>query len=1507
METNHTRLDDKNDEFQNFTALEIGKQSSLERNLRQFISTTLDERNLWSFPVLRDGQVKPIDITEEISNNYSEDFGFSLLSTNRLDKIDEIIRKHPQTANKRIILEWLKGKGRKPITSKTLIDVLYEIGLTTVADEVYTTCITLKIMDDPYKPSLVKDYSVSLSDKYEEESVMNSTQWLPRMFEGREVTINFVDLELKEKGSNTLLVDLIDGIISGTRILFLGRPGVGKSTIVRHLSKTLTHTEQFYLVIKIHLGMTGKIDSLFTLLDKANVNESFDSYDINVISDYVSATLGEGVCILLDGFDEYRYDSSDYVASLISGFRLKRSVIIITSRPGAAEVIQNSFQSNSLRRTVEIIGFGDSSVRTYLEQLRLSEDKYQTIYQYFDTHPIVRQLCYLPLHLSMVVYIAVITTDSNTLSLADTETELYSDFLTLTMTQYEHVRHHQMANSLIECFDDSYKQTNPNVCFILQTISENAFNGVMSRELTFNSSSFNGLANGVNMSTEIEALSFFKTETFYDRHGYRLYKYYYSHPTFQEFLAAFHLTTLPRDEQLKYTSYFWMHETYKFFLGLIGQKLNKKYDDKTVSQTFVSYATLVLATYQHQELYIMKCAHEAGKNSHFITFLQAVDVIDNSKSIDSYVNYNHECWYIGYVLAQFSLYELRVDEISELAVCISFITNYLKHYPGKVNATKLAIGNFAYGYWPWFSKGEDPVSTKEVVEFLSAFWDNLTCLELPFIRFEHSSSVIQLGETLKSFKNLQFLALSVNISIIKEGYLESILKDLPHLKHLELGVVNKHDDDTIIPGDLFEFKGLKQLLNLTICISWNKDIVDVNMTALIGGLESLTALESLTIRMILYSGFRTNGATELLRGIEKASSSNLTLELDLCWDYGMGNVTTKELAAVLKSLTVLKNLSLCVDFRFSGIQGNSGPRELVEGLKHLAKLEELSIELRWEVEENDDLDEAAIALADGLQHLNLSVLNLSLKQNGSCSKIVSLFESLTQLHELAFKCESLGEKASLFDGLKQLKELRKLGLSWNGIGDNDVALLTEALKYMKHLNTLDLSHNNIGDVGLQLLADAIDSQFPSNLQVLLLDNNNFSSSGAEILSEKVVRLFKLHIFDLGLYLGVYSAKAIAQIHRQATVVSTAMVSSLDGPRDFMVDLKFVIPSFLVAALVGGFLCHFALRSSNNKAWSYKGMSESLAQGIFSTSSAWNLESLKAGGLDGTGTVIAIFDTAVNLQLPAFLQKNYLNQITVLDFLPREIPISLTEHGNVCASVAAGHGYQYSPTTTVPSGVAPNAHLILYRVAEGDHCYNDAVLVALDDVKARTERGIKIDVVSISYDFGETYKEEMYRKIKILTENGVVVIAAAGNRGHYQAHASIPALFDNVISVGALDRNGFESKFNSCGRIDVFAPGEDIPTPSSGIIWGTSFAAPAISGLVSLLKQFANEVGPPASLHIHNVEILRSIFQTHMITRSDNNKVDIFDPVGFFLRMIDNHNLLNEIVNNHPSTSTEMEQ
>ena len=1118
------------------TTLHLGEQ-------KQFVENSLDERTLEAFPVKRDGHIEKINIAKEIESVDSTKFGFALLGKERERTIDGIVHENPETAKTRIVLQWLNGNGKQPVTFRTLINVLYDIGLSELANEMEKTCEVLKIMDARYRPALAKKYSQQLSENYKKDPVIDSQQWLPNRLHGRNIT--FVDLELREKGSNILLSDLLNDIKSGGRILFIGRPGIGKSTIIRHLSTTLTHRDQFYLVVRMHLSGSGKIDSLHTLLN-ASADESFDSSDIKIISNYIEKTVGEGVCFLLDGYDEYVKppDGYDYVTSLIKRENFTMSVVIVTSRPSAIEDIKSYFD-----RKVEILGFGERGIQAYLQQMELSQTENETIHEYLDIHPGVSHLCYLPLHLSMLVFVAVETTDTGTLSLVDTETKLYTEFLYLTIKQYESVRHERTVESLKECFDDRYTKT--DLCVLLQKISEKAFEGVLSREQTFNSSSLDGLPDTVNVSAKIEALSLFKVQIIYDEYGNKLKKCYYSHSTFQEFLAAFHLAMFFKEDQLnRHVKNLWTHGMYKFFFGLIGNELS--YDDETVFETFVSFAGEYLATYWHQELYIMKCAHEIGRSSQFITYLQAAGVITytNSLHVHEHMYGLHDCWYIGYTLSQSPLYKLAVDDflpLGQLALCLSFVNKYFKHESQVIEGakvTKLTLGDCPNGFsgsWPLLTVSEDYIGAIEIIEVLPAFQNHLTHLELAFSTFEHGASVLKLGETLKSFRKLQFLSLLVDVSVIKEGHLESVLRDLPHLEYLELGVISESEDDTTIPVNLLEFiQGLKQLQSLTLYIDLENDLVDANMSSLIGGLKYPAGLENLSIHIVLHSGFRDNGAIELFQGVAKVSSvNNLALHLDLCRTLSLGTVTTKELAAALKNMTMLKNLSLCIDFNFSGIKGSSGIIELAEALKKLAQVQYLDLVLSWELRSNETIDEAAIALADGLKHLhNLSALGLDLEYTGSCSEIALLFKSLAQLQELKLRWRSLEGKndaVKLINELKHLKHLRKLDMSMNIIGDDDVVSLVEALNSMDHLHTLDLSSNNIGDSGVKLIAEAIENEHLTHLQVLLLNYNEFSEVGAKLLADEVVKLSQLHTLDFGWELQAYSARALALIHKQKAI------------------------------------------------------------------------------------------------------------------------------------------------------------------------------------------------------------------------------------------------------------------------------------------------------------------------------------------------------------------------------------
>ena len=1161
-------------------------QSSLAIALQPFATSTPDETNLTDlvFPVIgSDGQPEKINIARAIGNDYSEDFGFELLGSLKRYRIAKILTHTKAAINRIIIMEWLTHTGKTPVTFGTLIGVLHEIGLSRLADKINVTCEVLNITDIPIRLSSVNKYSQRLVKRYQRESIMNNTQWLPRRFSERNITIQFVDLEMKENGNKILLQDLISGMHSGTRTLMFGRPGVGKTTIVRHLSKMWANGDlsNLYLVIKLNLGVIGKIDNLRTLLQVSD--KSFSADDLNTVSEYLNETRGNGTCIFLDSFDKYAFDSSDYVSSLIQGDSLSESVVILTSRPSATEDIEPYFHH---QRKIEVIGFGDESIKNYLDQLNLIQDKNQTIYQYFDNHPSIRQLCYLPLHLSMLVYIAVVTTDSNTLSLVDTETELYYDFLSQTIAQYKKLSYKQVAESYTECFVNNY--TTNDQCLLFRSICRVAFIGAVRRELTFNSSSFDNLTNSSNLKTEIESLNLFKID--YNKHGN--FKYHYSHPTFQEFLAAFHLTTLSMNERTYYIQYSWMRETYKFSLGLISRKLNRKFNDRVVFKMFVTVSIKVLATFEDQKIYVIKCAHEVavGHASLFVKLLQAVNIITEKKSVNAKINpprrsyeyseqeslnyATYDCWYIGYLLTQSTLYELQLVSFSmpTYTSCLGFINNFLEYGPtGGVRVTRLVLGEYRDGFWGYFNQEENPELTFEVQRFLSTFLYSPTDIEFLFLRFENGSSILQLGEIMKSFQDLKSFTLGTTADIINEGYLVNALQGLSNLNNLNLGMI--HANFNAQERVFEQLKGLEQLERLTLELNWSTITDSTNTTALIGGLVSLTSLKIISLNIF---SARSYHATELFRGLEMLYSSGMTLFLDLdasCWEYDLGDISTKELTAVLKKLsTLIGELSLCIEF---GIPGLSGPKELVEGLRGLTELPNLLLDLKWKLDSNSDVDEACLVLAEGLQSLsNLKVLALRLKQNGSISKIKSAFKSLIQLEELTLKWRSPGDKtdvAELFGGLSDLNKLRKLDLSWTAIGDSDIAPLVESLKEMNQLSVLDLSNNEIGDKGIQSLANAIDSNYLSHLEALYLAYNKLTVVGAEILSQKVAKLSRLRIFDLGGNFGSYSANALIAI--QMSLISGNESSTkwhgsiIDSTHAFILTFTVVVGGILILCVL----------------------------------------------------------------------------------------------------------------------------------------------------------------------------------------------------------------------------------------------------------------------------------------------------------------------------------------------------
>ena len=226
------------------------------------------------------------------------------------------------------------------------------------------------------------------------------------------------------------------------------------------------------------------------------------------------------------------------------------------------------------------------------------------------------------------------------------------------------------------------------------------------------------------------------------------------------------------------------------------------------------------------------------------------------------------------------------------------------------------------------------------------------------------------------------------------------------------------------------------------------------------------------------------------------------------------------------------------------------------------------------------------------------------------------------------------------------------------------------------------------------------------------------------------------------------------------------------------------------------------------------------------------------------------------------------------------------------------------------GVAPEAKILPIRVFGLDGAITSASLI--EAVGYAAARGA--DVINLSLGGLLPDQEFINQVFSILDENPELVIVASAGNDNLDG-VSFPAGIPGVLSVGATNSLGQRSPYSSYGaNLDVVAPGGDISLGASGGIFttggtwlpslweghpipqrawgpnfdplgqyvqvqGTSFSAPAASGIVALLKS----VDTQRLLNRDQIlEVLQSTASYGDLTvgRGDENHYRLQAEVGF---------------------------
>ena len=384
----------------------------------------------------------------------------------------------------------------------------------------------------------------------------------------------------------------------GALVLVEGRPGSGKTTLVHKVTrdwatgrKVLQGAKMVFLITLRLLNFSGRDRSLLDILE--------EFYDGEVLRKKIEHDLqecgGKGACFIIDGLDEYQHKNKkeSVIYQLIYKQCLRFSMVIVASRPVATDEVKKY----SAKR-IEVIGFTKIQIYQYVETYpfngsdKVPSDMVSKLNTYLSRHPNVLHMCYLPVHAAMICFLFS-QLEGN---IPNTETQIYEQFTISTLLrQKTRTEEHQRLKSLKDLLGKE-KEDFKLICNLAFHMIINSQQVVSQSDTPVPFSDFTS-----------SVLGLLTVERTFRHYGIE-HLYTFHHLTFQEYLAAFHITGLEDQEQIniiaRYRSDKKLKNMWKFYCGLLGL-------EKSVFLKNIKFFQSLLDQVDYLSPYQVQCAFES--------------------------------------------------------------------------------------------------------------------------------------------------------------------------------------------------------------------------------------------------------------------------------------------------------------------------------------------------------------------------------------------------------------------------------------------------------------------------------------------------------------------------------------------------------------------------------------------------------------------------------------------------------------------------------------------------------------------------------------------------------------------------------------------------------------------------------------------------------------------------------------------------------------------------------